>query len=159
MTAVQQVEVPEPVMLSRRDPAGTLRFVQLLREAAGYAVPLRWHGVVDLEPHTRMLLSHLPAPDGDAAWSAGYRHGLCHYRRGPDFVLVTDRRFGEPATTLVLAGVELVTFERYAAVAAAAAGDEVFDRLVAAGLVLTMSGYAVALPYRLRRWPIPCTAV
>jgi Family of unknown function (DUF5825) len=156
---VRHVDVPEPVTLSRRNPVGTLAFVRLLREAAGHAMKVRWHGLVDLDAHARTLLGHLPPPEGDTAWSAGYRHGLCHYRRGPDFLLVTDRRFGEPATTLLLAGVEQAAFERYATVTAAAPGDEVFGRFVASGLLLALDGYALALPYRLRRWPIPCTAV
>jgi hypothetical protein len=40
-----------------------------------------------------------------------------------------------------------------------AVGREAVGLLVAERLVLASGGWAVALPPRIRRWPVPCTAI
>jgi Family of unknown function (DUF5825) len=144
------------------DPLATLRFLRMLREAAGEGAEVAWQaelGVTD----TR-LLHHLPPPAGAAAgpplsaWRAAYRPALCHYRRGPGFLLVSDGRNG-PVVTTKLTGESAQTFLRHLDVGQAPAGDPVFDRLAGLGLILRLGDLALTLPCRLRRWPIPCTSI
>ena len=140
-----------PVVLSAADPAGTVAFVRRLQDAAGQAAPIAWSGRVELD---ETLLHHLPPPAGcSAAWRDAYRPALFHYRRGPGFVLVTDHRSGTAAAT-TLPDEPFLTFATGAPI-----GDQDVAHLVEAGLLLRVGDHAITAPYRLRRWPIPCTAV
>jgi hypothetical protein len=154
------------------DPLATLLFLRRLRQAAGEGAALDWRAGegagldwrVDLLAAGGRLLHHLPPPvsgpdaSAVAAWRAAHRPGLCHYRRGPGFLLVSDARGGAAVTT-TLAGEPAEVFTRYLDVGPAPAADPVFDRLVTLGLILPLGDLALTLPYRIRRWPIPCTSI
>jgi Family of unknown function (DUF5825) len=140
-----------------------LPFVWLLREAAGYGVGVTWRG--NLGHHVDpQLLHHLPPPVSGAEpglnrWRATFRYGLCYYRVGPGFLLIVDHRRTIHGATSVLRDPDEIATLRGFTCPGPAAGTAAFARLCDKGLVLRHGGAAVSLPYRLRRWPIPCTAI
>ncbi|MFB6614754.1 DUF5825 family protein [Streptomyces sp. NPDC056367] len=169
---VGQIVVDEPLPLGAGG-RGAAEAVRFLRDCQSQAVAVRWVPDRDALPFDTGLLHHLPPPvswggsgsSGEpAAWRSRYAYGLLYHRRGPDFVTVMDRR--DPAASARF------TLERPALLAAFLAVQEptALDALDAAHraavslladerLVLVTQGWAVALPPRLRRWPVPCTSV
>jgi hypothetical protein len=117
------------------------------------------------------VLRHLPPPaefpSARACWGPGgadHVHGGRHHRRGPDFITVLDR--GERGTAVRLTRDHpglLGTFLRLLEPTPVAALDpverEALTLLAAERLVLAGGGWAVTLPPRVRRWPVPCTAI
>lgn len=158
LTGVQVVRVEQRVQ-----PDDTLHFVRLLREAAGYGVGVTWRGNLGRRVDPQ-LLHHLPPPVGGAEpsmdrWRAAFRYGLCYYRVGPGFLLVADHRRTRHGVTAVLSDPDEIATLRDFAYPGPAAETAAFARLCDKGLVLRHGEAAVSLPYRLRRWPIPCTAI
>ncbi|MEV7684964.1 RiPP maturation radical SAM C-methyltransferase [Streptomyces bungoensis] len=90
--------------------------------------------------------------------------GVLYHRRGPGFVTVMDRREPGTAVRLTLDHPALVAaFDLLAEPTPLDALDpvqrEAVRLLAAERLVRVESGRAVALPPRIRRWPVPCTAI
>jgi len=141
-------------------PLATLRFLRRLREAAGDGAEVAWQA--DLPVADTRLLYHLPPPVAGPtldAWRAAYRPGLCHYRRGPGFLLVRDGRGAGPSVPeTTLTGADAAAIEQFLE-PGPDDGSVALDRLAGLGLVLRLGGLALTLPYRLRRWPIPCTSI
>jgi uncharacterized protein DUF5825 len=140
-----------------------LHFVRLLREAASYGVGVTWRGDLGLRADPR-LLYHLPPPvsgaePGTDRWRAMFRYGLCYYRVGPGFLLVVDHRRSIHAVAAVLREPDEIATLRGLACPGPAKNTAAFARLCDQGLIVRHGGAAVSLPYRLRRWPIPCTAI
>ncbi|MFG2777294.1 DUF5825 family protein [Streptomyces prunicolor] len=117
------------------------------------------------------ILRHLPPPaehPGETSqltdWRAGYAYGMCYHRRGPDFVSVTDRRHRPASARFALDHPDLIAaFDTLQAAtlvdALSSVHREALDLLAAERLALVTGGWAVALPPRLRRWPVPCTGI
>lgn len=166
----RRAEVTEPLRLGAggRETAEAVRF---LRECQGLGLTVAWEAAGTQFRCDVRHLSHLPPPaerPGErpelAEWRARHRHGLLYHRRGPDFVTVLDRR--EPG------GAARLTLDHPALFAAfhalleptplgelSPAERAATDLLAAERLVLVTDGWAVTLPPRIRRWPVPCTAV
>ncbi|MGV4981491.1 DUF5825 family protein [Streptomyces sp. NRAIS4] len=162
----RRVEVAEPLDLSGAGRR-TAEAVGFLREAQSHGLRVTWRATGSPSYDTAAL-RHLPPPielPGEgaelAAWRAGHRHGTLYHRRGPGFVTVLDRRARGTAVRLTLDHPELLAaFLRLQEPAPLDATDrEAVDLLVAERLVLATGGWAVALPPRIRRWPVPCTAI
>lgn len=136
---------------------GILHFLHFLREAASHDINVVWDSAGDLGCDTR-LLYHLPPPAGDPSWRSAYRYGLCHYRVGPGFVTVTDQRRG-PAVPITLRETQKIRLIRDLDRPGPSEESSAFVALLQAGLIIGHGRDALCLPYRLRRWPIPCTAV
>jgi hypothetical protein len=89
---------------------------------------------------------------------------MLYHRRGPDFITVMDRRERPASVRFTLDHPVL-----YATFATAqeptdlgeldAVQREAVDLLATERLALIADGWAVALPPRLRRWPVPCTGI
>ncbi|MEU3859229.1 DUF5825 family protein [Streptomyces sp. NPDC028722] len=164
-----RVETAGPLDLSGSG-RGTAEAVRFLRECQSLGLRVDWRaaGTPSYDP---ALLHHLPPPTalpspapGQAGWRAAYGHGILYHRRGPDFVTVLDRRERGTAVRLTLDHPALVaTFLRLLEPtppdALDPAGREALGLLVDERLVLTAGGWAVSLPPRIRRWPVPCTAI
>ncbi|KOX02882.1 DUF5825 family protein [Streptomyces sp. NRRL B-3648] len=165
----RRVEVAVPLDLSGagRPTAEAVRF---LRECQGLGLAVSWRAT-GTPPYDPGMLGHLPPPaelpdaaDVLASWRAGHAHGVLYHRRGPDFVAVLDRRERGTAVRLTLDHPALhATFLRLLeptpVAALDAAGREALGLLTAERLVLSSGGWAVTLPPRIRRWPVPCTAI
>jgi hypothetical protein len=104
------------------------------------------------------LLYHLAPPAGDPSWRSAYRYGLCHYRVGPGFVTVTDQRRG-PAVPITLRETQEIRLVQDLDRPGPSEKSSAFVRLLQSGLIIGHTRDALCLPYRLRRWPIPCTAI
>ncbi|MEU2060130.1 DUF5825 family protein [Streptomyces sp. NPDC013455] len=165
----RRVEVVGPLDLSGAGRA-TAEAVRFLRECQGLGLRVGWRGTgrPSFDPR---LLSHLPPPTEpledhgmSAAWQASYAHGVLYHRRGPDFVTVLDRRERGTAVRLTLDHPALLAaflrlLEPTPAGALDAGGREALALLVAERLALVCGDWAVTLPPRIRRWPVPCTAI
>ncbi|MGQ5639113.1 MULTISPECIES: DUF5825 family protein [unclassified Streptomyces] len=145
----------------------TAEAVRFLRECESRGLRVTWRaaGSPSYDPG---LLHHLPPPlelpghEGELAnWRAAYSYGSLHHRRGPGFVTVLDRRQRGTAVRLTLDHPGLLAaFLRLQEPAPLDAVDpEALTLLTAERLVLAAGGWAVALPPRIRRWPVPCTAI
>ncbi|MEV6113318.1 DUF5825 family protein [Streptomyces sp. NPDC052109] len=162
----RQVEVARPLDLSGAGRA-TAEAVRFLRECQSQGVRVTWRAT-GRAAYDIGLLRHLPPPEelADqevelAAWRAGYAYGALYHRRGPGFVTVLDRRARGTAVRLTLDHPALLAaFLRLQEPAPLDATDrEAVELLVAERLVLAAGGWAVALAPRIRRWPVPCTAI
>jgi hypothetical protein len=147
------------------DVMGALR---LLREASAAAVPVRWD--VEIGPGVPgWILTHLPPPrraDGLppellTTWRERFRYGRCYYRRGPGFVSLYDDRRDPPVRAILTDPAAIDAVERLDRPADVGSLPDAVRRAVPGlhqrGLLLAVDGHALALPWRLRRWPIPCT--
>ncbi|MET8452565.1 DUF5825 family protein [Streptomyces sp. NPDC005209] len=153
--------------------------VQFLRECVGRGLDAEWTWAADdagtpddaRTPYDLRVLRHLPPPVERAGepgeltgWRTGYVYGALYHRRGPDFVTVLDRRDAGTAARLTLDHPDLLAaFDRLGEPTPLDALDAVHREAVgllgAERLVLVTDGWAVALPPRIRRWPVPCTGI
>lgn len=150
---VREVRIRETVGAD----GGILHFLRFLREAASHDINVVWESAGDLGCDTR-LLYHLPPPAGNPAWRSAYRYGLFHYRVGPGFVTVTDQRRG-PAVPITLRRTQEVRLVQNFDRPGPSEESSAFVTLLQSGLIISRGRDALRLPYRLRRWPIPCTAI
>ncbi|MFB8038758.1 DUF5825 family protein [Streptomyces sp. NPDC056004] len=173
------VTVDEPLRLGAGGrPAAEA--VQFLRECQSHDLVVRWLPVTD-DPlftgpahevaDTAGLLRHLPAPGplpGEppelTTWRDRHAYGQLYHRRGPDFVTVMDRREPSAAARFTIDDPDLLatfrTVQDPTAVAELSAiGREAVELLVAERLARVTDGWVVALPPRIRRWPVPCTDI
>jgi hypothetical protein len=146
--------------------AEDLELMRYLREATSHAIRLRWTlaGLPLLPLHTHI---HLIRPSGGVdestqtyadAWGSGYRYGIFYYRQGPGFVSIKDVRPDQAATRMVID----TGAEHFLAMAAASTVADlsppalaVLDEAERAGLVLRHEDRILALPFRMRHWPVP----
>jgi hypothetical protein len=145
-----------------------LAWLETLRDMTACAVPVEWSArpeMATLAP----LLFHIvppqnPGPPEIERWRKVHRYGTCFWRSGPDFITVTDRRDEALAHQFVLdtpAYVEVFS----AAETVIARGrlvqldGEALQELEASNLILTIDGWSLALPFRMRHWPVPFTAI
>ncbi|WP_269786069.1 RiPP maturation radical SAM C-methyltransferase [Streptomyces guryensis] len=94
----------------------------------------------------------------------GYAYQMLYHRRGPDFVIVMDRRDKGVSARYTLDDPDLLaTFDMLqepTPLAELSDTQQEAARLLAdEGLALLTDGRAVALPPRLRSWPVPCTGI
>ena len=129
----------------------SLSFLRFLRDASSRLLHVRWQGSFDAWSET---FTYLAAPGVDA-WD-GRHYGTYYWRQGPDFVLVTDRRYGQ-YHQFELDGEQRRLFLRLMEVTRLLDLTPA-DRVIAAnltelGLVLRLSDYLLTLPTRMRHWP------
>ncbi|MET9918312.1 DUF5825 family protein [Streptomyces sp. NPDC059605] len=173
------VTVDEPLRLGSggRRAAAQVRF---LRECQSHDLVVRWFPATD-DPlftgparevsATAGLLRHLPAPaplPGEppalAEWRERHAYGQLYHRNGPDFVTVMDRRDPSAAARFTIDDPDLLaafrTLQDATAVAGLdATGREAVDLLAGERLARVTDGWVVALPPRIRRWPVPCSDI
>lgn len=116
-------------------------------------------------------LHHLPPPAQQAdepieltAWREAHAYGMLYHRRGPGFVTVMDRRERPASARFTLDHPDLLAaFDALSDAAPieelAPAHQEAAHHLADEGLALIVAGWAVTLPPRMRRWPVPCMAI
>lgn len=166
-----RVRVTEPLPL-HGDGRTTTRAVQFLRECQASGLRTHWETAADPR-HTYDLrpLHHLPPPSQQAdepgeltAWRAAHTYGMLYHRRGPGFVTVMDRRERPASARFTLDHPDLLAaFDTLSDAtpldALAPAHQEAARHLTEEGLALIVDGWAVALPPRMRRWPVPCMGI
>ena len=153
------------------DAAGAQHFlswVACLRDLTASAVPAEWQAEPDLAPLAAALRHISPpvtaAPAAFEEWRALHRYGICFWRSGPGFATITDRRSDGAAHQYILDTPDyLDAFIRAEKVVLrdelAAGSAEALEALEADNLVLSLYGWSLALPFRMRHWPVPFTAI
>lgn len=164
------VDVAEPLRLGAGGHAAAVA-VRFLRECQGEGLRVRWRQSYEEATYDMTLLRHLPPPvesPGETvelrSWRAGHAYGMLYYRRGPGFVTVMDRRDRAASARFTLDHADLLAaFERV--LDPAPLGElstvhrEAVGLLAAERLALVTDGWVVALPPRIRRWPVPATGI
>lgn len=166
----RRIDVDEPLRLGAGGRETTVA-VQFLRECQSHALDTHWRTADEEAAYDIRVLRHLPPPverPGEAGelrdWRDGYAYGMLYHRRGPDFVSVMDRRNRPASARFTLDHPDLLAaFDTLRAAtpvdALSPVHREALDLLAAERLALVTDGWAVALPPRLRRWPVPCTGI
>nr|MDT0659388.1 DUF5825 family protein [Micromonospora sp. DSM 115978] len=181
--SLRTVTLPAPLEFGR-SPERDLVLLRFLRDATSHAVRLRWtlagQPSFPLDTHVHLVppsAGDCPASRAYAArWGLDYRYGTYYYRRGPGLVVVKDVRPGqEPARLVITDGHD--AFLRLAGdpLAPLPAGTDPLDPdptdpgpgpdadaaadAEAAGLACVAGSEVLILPYRMRHWPVPYTAV
>jgi len=150
------------------DAAVMLDWLRAIRDFTACGVPVDWHAAEEMEVMAP-LIHHLAPPvdasgDGFVGWRRVHRYGLLFWRRGPGFLTVVDRRREERAHHyLIEESGDQQVFQAAATVVArdmlAGIDAEALEELEAEGLVLSLGGFSLALPFRMRHWPVPFTAI
>ncbi|MEV3993959.1 DUF5825 family protein [Streptomyces sp. NPDC049837] len=165
----RRVRLSGPVDLTGgADPAraaATVGALSLVRDLTARAVLVEWD--LRLDPAAAVddwqALSHLQPPrnlDGPAgsdealtAWRRGHYLCKCVWRKGPDFVQIRDRRWGELRRFTADEPEYEKAIERLAyGVPAPAVPRAVIDDFRSEKLVLDVGPLAWWLPYRISRW-------
>jgi hypothetical protein len=166
----QVVRVIEPVVFGTGIDED-LRLLRLLQDVTSRTVRLDW--VISGQPLVALRdRVHLVPPSTSvgqethtdlAAWRSGYRYGAFYYRVGPGFVTVKDIRPDGEHARFTIDGPSCTAF---LALANAHRIDELDDTLTEAlqdardlGLAVRGDAEFLVLPLRMRRWPVPYSAV
>ncbi|MGW6215819.1 DUF5825 family protein [Streptomyces sp. NPDC055109] len=166
-----RLEITSAVELGR-NAEHDIRFIHLLRQTASHGMTVSWQadGLPDCPPHH---LHHLPPPhcalSADAQsmvdqWRHEYTYGLCYYRQGPGFWQIQDGRstgrrgrFTAMGETVIQTLTQLTQPLEAAHLSEPATNP--LQNLHNAGLTARIGPWALLLPYRLRRWPIPAYGI
>lgn len=145
-----------------------LAWLETIRDMTACAVPVEWTAGPDVAA-LAPLLFHIvpptnPGPPAIEEWRETHRYGTCFWRSGPGFVTITDRRDESDAHQFVLETADYLEVFRAADTVTdrerlAALGDEALRELEANRLILSLEGWSLALPFRMRHWPVPFTAI
>jgi hypothetical protein len=168
-SGTRELRITEPVDLTLKDRA-SLETVRLLRDAVGYGLRIDWR-VSPVAVPSVANFTHLPPPSNldelgvlpgsDAeTWTKLYSYGQLFYRVGPGFVSIKDVRPTVSAARMTLEGENAEGFlaladGRVDAGASRALRSELVDYRLGVAFKV---GFLV-LPYRIRQWPIPFSAV
>jgi hypothetical protein len=169
-----ELRVPWVMEVGERQAEQAAHFIRLLRDCTSHRLRVRWRGA-ELPSVAAGTLYHLEPPESggvpeleEAArrWRRTHAYGRCYWRAGPGFMLVKDRREGRGAAQFLLddAATRSV-FEALAVprlVESLGTEPEVLRALAdleQEALVLGLGPWRVALPFRMRCWPVPFIAV
>jgi hypothetical protein len=158
------VRLPTTVELDSDDPS-VLRALALVRELTSYGVAVDWEINLGAEPGRWLLLSHLYPPRLIASmklgkaeletWRNTYHVAKLGYRRGPNFIQVRDYRTGALKRHVIrLQDHERALGPLLTGVAGSALSKPLSDAYHRQGLIIDVSGKALWLPYRIRKWPL-----
>ncbi|MFF3062780.1 DUF5825 family protein, partial [Streptomyces sp. NPDC057909] len=165
---IAAVHISAPIPLAG-DACYAIHFLRFLQHASTTGIAVTWTAATlpDIDPS---LLSHLqppqpPRPGHPTApavtqWRETYRYGACYYRAGPDFYRIRDARDPHRIARLTLAQPLAVagfsTLCRPTRADRQASGTQrLATDLLSRRLLLTVDEWQLALPYRMRHWPIP----
>lgn len=160
-----------PIELVTSAPLETLRFVTFLRNAIANDVDVLWQSE-RLDLAIVPSLVHLPPPSVASneagsirSWRTNFGLGLLFWRSGPGFIVVRDLRDPEDSAVFTLDDpvivdmFHLLTEPHESSAIGASDRNHAGDQLVEQGLALKLGPYLVELPYRLKKWPIPCATI
>jgi uncharacterized protein DUF5825 len=166
---VRVLELTDPVdvLLDRPESSHALH---LIRDATGCGLRIDW--ALGSAPEDTTPLHHLFPPSSwvhdDAVatvreWQQSYTFGQCFFRVGPSFVTVKDVRPHVEGARMVIDDPDAATF--LALAEGGPSTDENGETAAAvtdlreAELCIVGEEGVFVLPYRLRRWPIPFSAI
>lgn len=134
----------------------SVTWLAFLRDLASCGVEVLWTCAEDsVVPEA--VFRHLPPPQGR---SRDFRFGTFYWRFGPDFVTIRDSR-DEGVRLFILDDTDSrETFLRSVdGVERKSVAKEAAERLLKEGLIAELGDWLLALPYRMRHWPVPFRAV
>jgi hypothetical protein len=160
----RRVELPG--VLDLTDAGQAVRTVQalcLVRDLTAHAVYVDWQLRIGPGTSSSRSLGHLQPPsalfgavdpEGDLGkWRSYHYLGKCLWRRGPEFVQIRDRRFGELRRFTVEEPEYHEAIDRLSlGVPASTVPAAIFADLAGEELVGQVGDQAWFLPYRVRRW-------
>ncbi|SDP95793.1 hypothetical protein SAMN04487905_11849 [Actinopolyspora xinjiangensis] len=161
--------ITDPVDLTLPDRT-SVDTVRLLRDAVGHGLRIDWRAS-PVDGLSVTDFTHLPPPanldelsflpDSDAeSWLDLYSYGQLFYRVGPGFVSIKDVRPTVPAARMTLEEEEARIFLELAEGGGETGNSESLrSELVEYGLGIAAEGGFLVLPYRIRQWPIPFSAI
>ena len=170
----EELRVPWTMEVDARRPEQATHFIRLLRDCTSHRLRVSWRGAAR-PPVAPWALYHLEPPEAGGtpeldeaarAWRQGHRYGRCYWRSGPGFMLVKDRREGRVATQFLLD--DEATRSLFQALAVPRLAESLgttpevrkaLADLEEESLVLRLGPWCVALPFRMRCWPVPFVAV
>jgi hypothetical protein len=147
-----------------------LRWLELIRDFTACGVHVRW-SARHIDPDLLSKLPHLAPPqmiesaaESVGLWKARHVFGMFHWRLGPGFATLIDKRHPEFGNEYVLDDPHTYAIFRQARKTSLRKTLEDIDtgaleRLESENILLTLSGWSLALPYRMTHWPVPYTAV
>lgn len=123
----------------------------------------------DLDPAVNLII-HLNPPELIsgvpnaaamlAAWRIRYFFHACIYRRGPGFIQVRDRRYGQLSRITIDEPDYLAVINEIQIPAPAESlPEDIVTDLAAENLVARIGDFVWWVPYRVRRWPMPAMAL
>jgi hypothetical protein len=166
---VGRLELTDPVD-ALMDSRASSDALHLIRDATGHGLRVDW--TLGAAPEDLSNLVHLWPPSayvdaGSAeavnAWRESYSFGQCFFRVGPSFVSVKDIRPHLDAARMVIEDQDADTFLALAEQRPPAAGEQAAEAAIAdlaeADLCLVGTDGVFVLPYRIKRWPVPFSAI
>ncbi|NMO20399.1 hypothetical protein HPC49_33610 [Pyxidicoccus fallax] len=169
-----ELRVPWVMELGEQRAEQSAHFVRLLRDCTSHRLRVRWRGAAR-PPIASWTLYHLEPPESggtpeldEAArrWRQAHAYGRCYWRAGPGFMLVKDRREGRSATQFLLDDAAtrsvfeaLSVPKRVESLDTEPEARKALADLQEEALVLELGPWRVALPFRMRCWPVPFIAV
>ncbi|MCI3935335.1 DUF5825 family protein [Streptomyces sp. AN091965] len=161
----RRVRLPAPVDLTAAtDPAAALHRLSLVRDLTARAVMVEWELLLDPDAgDSWRVLSHLQPPaalhgptDAEASlrtWRRGHYLCKCLWRKGPGFIQIRDRRWGELRRFTAdepeyATAIDLLDH----GAPADSVPQEALDDFRGEKLVLDVGPYAWWIPYRVSRW-------
>jgi Family of unknown function (DUF5825) len=158
------VEISKPVVVGETRPYEAANFLRFLRDAAGAGMGVGWRGNIELNAPANSF-DHLatagnPLIVGEAAVGQVY-----HWRQGLDFIQVTDRRgnggervmtFGNESLLQVFARIQRPL--NTSSDSLTPLDQRAVNFLCEHGIGLRIGPLVLALPCRVRRWPMPAFA-
>lgn len=154
--------------LNSADAERFLKWLACLREMTACGVPVSWQAGPELATYWE-LLAHIAPPETEnvpafEAWRRAHRYGICYWRAGPRFSAIVDRRKEKEAHHYILDTAEyLDVFTTATTVVAREAllviDSDALNTLEQEGLILSLKGWSLTLPFRMRHWPVPFSAI
>ncbi|GAA2057062.1 hypothetical protein GCM10009839_77970 [Catenulispora yoronensis] len=143
-----------------------LGLLAFIRDLTSHGVVVDWRVRFDSTESSWPSLTHLYPPtaiqgaiDGELAldrWRGLFHLCRCVYRVGPGFVQVRDRRTGELSRLTIDEPEYLEAVDQLLpGVSEQAVSPTILEDLAGESLLWRQNGFAVWLPYRVRRWPWP----
>jgi len=143
-----------------------VRQLALVRDLTSCLVPVEWRLHCSDGAKIQELVCFQPPRSVSGAfcdldtWTREFRYGLLYWRAGPDFVVIRDTRQESVNVVTLNVGPYLDAFKVCSEGSRCNLVDTDALRLfVSDHLILELDEWRLSLPYRMRRWPIPCNAI
>lgn len=166
--SVSEVYIKHPITISQQDAQRSLEFIRFLRDAISYGLQIEWKSIFKKSANIRYFI-HLPPPSSgikSRVWNREYSYGKMFWRKGPGFILIKDMRSVSKQTRYIfddMASLEafqnIQTPIHLSEMQYSSKIKDAIHEFISEGIALQIGEYILALPYRMRNWPIPYTAI
>jgi hypothetical protein len=162
---ITTISIPRPLKF-RANSIESFLWIKFIRDFSAYERKIEWQLELSEEiPYEKFMAFPPPGAlftdaKGLSEWTTNYRRDLFYWRRGPNFVSIKDARAFPPRVLTTDKAETFTTFlQCVSGLPKASADADAIDELLSEGLVIMVGGMYLALPHRIRRWPVPCSAI